>query len=62
MVSIYRATGFCGRRVVETPEGVFVAVRCPVHGETFHRITVIGDAEARTVSQSDRDTASEYNF
>jgi hypothetical protein len=43
---IYYGVDLYGNRVlrpmlVQSDEGLFVAVRCPVHGETFHRITVI---------------------
>jgi hypothetical protein len=31
---------------VNGDDGLYVAVRCPVHGETFHRITVTGDDSA----------------
>jgi hypothetical protein len=29
--------------IVQSDDGLFVAVRCPVHGETFHRVTVTDD-------------------
>ena len=33
--------------LVAGDNGLFVAVQCPLHGETFHRVAVDGDDTAR---------------
>jgi hypothetical protein len=64
---VYHGVDLYGNRVlrpilVQSDDGLFVAVRCPVHGETFHRVSMIGEAEHHAVSQTERDTLSPHTL
>ena len=43
--------------LVAGDNGLFMAVQCPIHGETFHRVAAIGDDTARAACI---DTASKF--